>query len=254
MAEGHTILRAGRRIEAALRGKELREVRAPQARHRFDGWAELAGRRLERVDTHGKHLTLRFDGDLAVHSHLGMNGAWDVYPRGSRWRRRPQAAWLVLSTDDHDVVQFGGPTLELLPTRRLRTDRRLSRLGPDILADGFDPAAAIRRMRSDPTRTLGEMLLDQRALAGIGNVYKNEACFAAGISPWRRIRSISDEELRSVLAEARAQMLAWVAGGARPGRVYRRAGRPCPSCGSAIRSRGQGDANRMTYWCETCQA
>jgi endonuclease-8 len=129
----------------------------------------------------------------------------------------------------------------------------MTRLGPDVLAPDFDPAAAIARLRGDPSRTLGEALLDQRAVAGIGNVYKNEACFAARLSPWRRIDSLSDEEIRAVLAEARGQMLAWVAGKARAGRVYRRAGRPCPVCGGTIRSRGQGDDNRMTYWCPKCQ-
>jgi endonuclease-8 len=254
MAEGHTILRAGQRLEAALLGKQIRDVKAPQPRHRLERWPELLrGRRLERVETHGKHLTLRFDGDLAIHSHLRMNGAWDVYRRGSRWRRSPRSAWLVLSTDDHEVVQFGGPVLEVMTGRRARRDPRLARLGPDILAPDFEPTAAISRLRADPTRELGDALLDQRLVAGIGNVYKNEALFAARVSPWRRVGGVSDAALRDVLREARNQMLAWVAGKARVGRVYRRAGRACPSCGTRIRSRGQGDNNRITYWCERCQ-
>jgi endonuclease-8 len=254
MAEGHTILRAGQRLEAALLGKEIRDVQAPQPRHRFERWPELLrGRRLEGVETHGKHLTLLFDGDLAIHSHLRMNVAWDVYRRVSRWRRSPKAAWLVLSTEEHEVVQFGGPVLEVMTGRRARRDPRLARLGPDVLAPDFEPGSAIARLRADAMRELGDALLDQRLVAGIGNVYKNEALFAAGISPWRRVAEVSDSELGDVLGEARAQMLAWVAGKARVSRVYRRAGRACPVCGTRIRSRGQGDNNRITYWCPNCQ-
>nr|MDQ2630914.1 DNA glycosylase [Actinomycetota bacterium] len=136
----------------------------------------------------------------------------------------------------------------------LRRDPQLVRLGPDILAEEFDLDAVIAAMRADPTRGLGDALLDQHLVAGIGNIFKSEACFAARVDPWRPIGDVSDEELRAVLAAAREQMLAAVeTGGRHSFRVYKRRQGSCPSCRGPISSRGQGDANRTTYWCPRCQ-
>ena len=160
------------------------EVRTPHPRHRLDRWPErLAGRAVRAVDTHGKHLFLRFEGGLTLHAHLRMTGTWAVYSEGQRWERASRRAWLALRTGDHQVVQFDGPVLALMTDARARSDRRLATLGPDILAPGFNPATALARLRADdPTRPIGDALLDQRVLAGIGNAWKVEACFAQALT------------------------------------------------------------------------
>jgi endonuclease-8 len=183
-----------------------------------------------------------------------MSGGWHFYRPGSRWRRPRSSAWAVLSGGEWDAVQFGGPTLRVAPTSRLRRDPQLLRLGPDILGPGFDVDAVITAMRANPSRGLGDALLDQHLIAGIGNIFKSEACFAARVDPWRPVGDVSDEELRTVLAAAREQMQAAVeTGGRHSFRVYKRRQGSCPSCRGPISSRGQGDANRTTYWCPRCQ-
>jgi len=252
MAEGDTILRAARRIEAALAGEEV-EASAPNPRGRAAGVERLDGRRLERVDTHGKHLLLVF-GELVLHSHLGMSGGWHTHPRGACWPRPRSAAWAFLGGEREEAVQFGGPTLRVLPAARVRTDPQLARLGPDVLAPDFDPAAAAAAVRAaDPGRAVGDALLDQTLLAGIGNIYKSEACFAAGVDPWRSVGDLSPDQLEAVIEAARAEMLDAVRRGQRHRfAIYRRRGH-CPRCGGPVSSRGQGDANRTTYWCPRCQ-
>lgn len=249
MAEGDTILRAARRLDVALAGQQL-AVSAPSPRGRSLGLARLDGLTLERVEARGKNLLLDF-GELALHSHLGMNGSWHVYPRGGRWRKPPGAAWALLRGEAREAVQFGGPTLRAMPTARLR--RELSRLGPDVLGPDFDLDAAVASLRTASDRELGDALLDQSLVAGIGNIFKSESCFAARLDPWARIANLGDEDLRRVLAVARDLMLAAVADGRLPRAVYRRAGQPCPVCRTPISSRGQGDANRTTYRCPRCQ-
>lgn len=252
MAEGDTILRAARRIEAAIGGEQV-EVSAPSPRGRATGVQRLSGRTLERVDARGKHLLLDF-GDLALHSHLGMSGSWHVYPRAAAWRKPAGAAWAVLRGESSEAVQFGGPTLRLLRTDALQRDPTLSRLGPDILAADFDPAAIAHSLQADPHRTLGDALLDQALVAGIGNIFKSEACFAARVDPWQPIRDLTRAQLARVVQAAHGLMREAVESGRHANAVYRRAGQPCPACGAPILSRGQGDANRTTYWCPRCQA
>jgi len=251
MAEGDTILRAARRIEGAIGGQEV-SARAGNGRGRVAGVERLDGRRLDRVEARGKHLLLHF-GELTLHSHLGMSGSWQVGRRGERRRKPASAAWLTLSGDELEAVQFGGPTLRVLSSARLRRDPVLARLGPDVLAPDFNLAAATGGLRASPDRELGEALLDQRLIAGIGNIFKSEACFAAQTDPWRQIAELSDGELRAVLDSARRLMQEAVAAGRPNPAVYGRAGRPCPVCATPIAARGQGDANRRTYWCPRCQ-
>jgi len=251
MAEGDTILRLARRLEAALGGEEV-AASAPSPRGRAAGVPRLDGLRLEAAEARGKHLVLRF-GPLALHSHLGMSGAWHLYRAGERWWRPRAAAWAVLAAAGEVAVQFGGPTLRVLPAERLRLDPQLARLGPDVLAPGFDPAAVAAAIRAaDPARALGDALLDQGLVAGIGNIFKSEACFAAGVDPWRPVGELGEAELAGVLAAARELMLEAVRSGRRPGSVYGRRG-PCARCGARVRHRGQGDANRVTWWCPGCQ-
>ena len=270
MPEGDTIHSAARRVGAALVGKPIVSIEAPQPRHRHDALPDrLAGRAVRRVDAHGKHLFLRFDGDLTVHSHLRMGGSWRVYRRGERWRRAPHRAWLVIRTPDAEVVQFDGPVLELLTEGRTRFDQRLAALGPDILAEVFDERGFLGRLREDdPTRAIGDALLDQRNVAGVGNIWKSEGCFLAGIDPWRPVGEVSDAEALDVVRAARPLMQRSVERGGRPVTwrperrfvghgsqtwVYGRGGLPCRRCATGIRSRGQGDDNRTTYWCPSCQ-
>jgi endonuclease-8 len=257
MPEGDTIHHAALRVGNALVGKEIRSIETPHPRHAMDRWPErLAGRGVHSVDARGKHLFIRFDNDLTLHSHLRMNGKWGVYERGRRWTRAARRAWLIIRTDDHDVVQFDGPVLELMTDSRTSFDRLLAGLGTDIVADDFDESRFLQRLREDdPTRGIGEALLDQRNVAGIGNIWKSEGCFMAGIDPWRRTADVTDDEALAIVRATRPEMRhSAVHGfGSRPSQVYNRAGRPCPRCGTKILARGQGDDNRTTYWCPRCQ-
>jgi endonuclease VIII len=257
MPEGDTIHSAVKRIAPVLVGRVPDEIVTPHPRHGMDRWPDrLGGNAVRAVDAHGKHLFVRFDGGLTLHSHLRMTGWWGVYRRGQRWGRSARRAWLVLRAGDHEVVQFDGPVLELLTDARARGDQRIAALGPDILATDFDEQVFLRRLREDdPTRAIGDALLDQRTVAGIGNLWKAEACFAAGVDPWRRTADVSDEAALGLAQTARELMREAVDVGhhARPRAVYRRAGMTCARCGSKIRSRGQGDDNRTTYWCPGCQ-
>ncbi|MGN6254323.1 MAG: Fpg/Nei family DNA glycosylase [Solirubrobacterales bacterium] len=251
MAEGDTILRLARRFEATLVGETVRAA-APNPRGKAAGIERLDGRTLERAEARGKHLLLGF-GEVSLHSHLGMSGGWHFYEAGARWRRPRSSAWAVLSGGAWEAVQFGGPTLRVAPIDKLNRDPRIARLGPDVLGELFELDAVVAAMRADPARGLGDALLDQRLVAGIGNIFKSEACFAAGIDPWRPVGDLSDEELRSVLGAAREQMQAAVESGRHSLRIYRRRG-ACPRCRGPVSSRGQGDDNRTTYWCPRCQA
>jgi endonuclease-8 len=257
MPEGDTIHNAARRVGAVLVGKPIETIETPQPRHARDRWPErLEGRAVRSVDAHGKHLFLRFEGDLTLHSHLRMGGAWGVYRRGQRWRRSPRRAWLVIRTPDHEVVQFDGPVLELMTDARTRFDQRLANLGPDILAEELDAAGFLRRLREDDqTRGIGDALLDQRNLAGIGNLWKAEACFLAGVSPWKPVGELSDERVLQIVEGIRPLMRASAVLGfqQRDPWVFERTGRPCRRCGTTIEARGQGEDNRTTYWCPTCQ-
>jgi len=252
MAEGDTILRTARRLEAALAGRRV-AVAAPNPRGRAAGVDALDGAMLRGARALGKHLLLDF-GELTLHSHLGMSGSWHLYRRGAGWRRPRSSAWVVLDGGEHTAAQWGGPTLRVLRTAQLRRDPTLARLGPDVLAPAADPDALSASLRvAGPERELGEALLDQTLIAGVGNVFKSEGCFAARLSPWRRLGELDDGELRGAIVATRELMQRAVADGRQPRAVYRRRGRPCPTCGRPIRSRGQGDANRTTYWCPTCQ-
>jgi endonuclease-8 len=243
-------------------GQEIRSIETPHPRHRLDRWPErLAGRAVRAVDARGKHLLVRFEGDLTLHSHLRMGGKWGVYARGRRWTRSPRRAWLVIRTDDHDVVQFDGPVLELMTDSRTRFDRLLAGLGPDVVADDFDERRFLSRLREDdPTRAIGEALLDQRNVAGIGNIWRSEGCFLAGVDPWRRTATVSDAEALAIVRATRPAMRESARRGG-PTRthpdgthVYDRAGRPCRRCGTAVAAAGLGDDNRTAYWCPSCQS
>jgi endonuclease-8 len=258
MPEGDTIHHAARRIRAALQDRVPEQILTPHPRHQADRWPErLTGRAVRAVDAHGKHLFVRFDGDLTLHSHLRMTGAWGVHREGARWERARRRAWLVMRSGEWNVVQFDGPVLELMRESRTRFDRRLAALGQDVIGASFDPDGFLRRLRAaDPARAIGDALLDQWIVSGIGNVWKSEACFATAVNPWRPLARMGDEEALAVVTFARERMRVSADGdgfSSRPRAVYKRAGMPCERCGTPIRQHGQGNDNRLTYWCPGCQ-
>ena len=245
MPEGDTLRRAADRLRVLV-GQTL-QVETPHPRAAVTGVAErLDGLRLESVEAIGKNLLLRFEGGLVLRSHLRMTGRWRVDPRGAQRVGKP---WLVLRGDEHEAVLWNGPVLELV-----RGDALLGRLGPDILAEPPDLETMLERLRAvSQTREVGDAILDQQLVAGIGNLWRAEALWEARVSPWRQLGEVPDRELLAVLDAAHRLMQAGVEG-TRPLRhVYRRAGRPCRRCGGTIRSESQGDAARAAYWCPRCQ-
>jgi endonuclease-8 len=254
--EGDTIHYHANQIRPVLEGRVPDSIETLHRRFSRDRWAErLQGQAVTSVDAHGKHLFIRFENGLVIHSHLRMSGKWRVrdadYPI-------PRNTWLLIRTPEKVVAQLNGPVLELMTNSRTRLDQRIAGLGPDILAPELDEDTFLRRLRTDdPTRTIGDALLDQRILAGIGNLWKCEGCFDARIDPWRRVGDVSDAEALEIVHAARPKMQQSALDGMqdRWRVVYGIAGQPCPRCGtrSNIRSRGQGDDNRTTYWCPRCQ-
>jgi endonuclease-8 len=238
--EGDSLHRAAERLQV-LEGQVV-EAESPHPRAAMLGIAErIHGRRLERVEARGKNLLLTFEGGLVVRSHLRMRGRWFVQPAGRPVFGRP---WLVLRAGGWQAVQRNGPILEL-------GTARLARLGPDVMNDPPDLAAMRERFRTtNQGRELGEALLDQSLVAGIGNKWKAEALFEASMSPWAPLREVGDDDLVNLLSTASTLMR----GARRRNLVYRRVGRSCARCGVPIRSRPQGEHARMAYWCPRCQA
>ncbi len=243
MPEGDALHRAAERLRV-LEG-EVVAVETPHPRAAVLQLAErLDGLRLVRVRAVGKNLLLDFEGGLVLRSHLRMKGRWRVEPAGHEPFGTP---WLVLRGRERQAVLWNGPVLELTRGR----SPAVARLGPDVMADSPDLEGMLSRLRAvRQSREIGEALLDQRLVAGIGNMWRAEALFEARVSPWRRLSELDDGELRGLLEEAARLMRS----GRRRHDVYRRAGRPCRVCGTRIRSHPQGDEVRMAYWCPGCQA
>ena len=243
MPEGDSLHRVAARLQALV-GQRV-EAAAPHPRGAATGVAPAVdGRLLERVEAVGKNLLLHFEGGVTVRSHLRMSGRWRVEPRGAYRTGRP---WLVLRAEEWEAVQWNGPVLTL-------DARPVDRLGPDILGEAAGPAVLVRAVRgTDPDRVLGDVLLDQYVVAGIGTMWLAEMLWQAGLSPWRTAGAVTDEELQPAFSWCRSMMRAAVQG-PRPLRsVYRRTGRPCPRCGSPISSGRIGEQNRAVYWCPRCQ-
>ncbi|HEY8028287.1 MAG TPA: DNA-formamidopyrimidine glycosylase family protein [Gaiellaceae bacterium] len=240
MPEGDSLHRAALRLQVLV-GQKV-GVETPHPRAAAKQLAErLDGLVLESVDAVGKNLLLRFQGGHVLRSHLRMTGRWRVVPRGAPRAGRP---WLVLRGDEHEAVLWNGPVLEL--------DKPLA-TGADILDEEPDYDAMLARLRGQPERQVGDALLDQRLVAGIGNIWRAEALWEARLSPWSPVETVSDTDLRATL-EAAHRLMAASLNGARPlRRVYRRTGRPCRRCGTPIRAHAQGDGARVAYWCPTCQ-
>jgi endonuclease-8 len=259
MPEGDTIWRAAQTLHKALAGRSVVAASSPIAGVSAAG---LAGRTVVAVESRGKNLLIRLDDGRVVYTHMRMTGSWHIYRPGERWQRPERQARLVLETDRYVAVCFNAPVVEVLTASAQRRHAVLSALGPDLLSAGFAAAAARRRLRALGSLPIGEALMRQTALAGIGNVYKSETLFLCGVSPFAPVRELTDAELDRVIDKARSLMSANLLTRSGPGRrlersegawVYRRRGRPCRRCGAAIRMRRQGPEARSTYWCPTCQ-
>jgi endonuclease-8 len=253
--EGDTVFQTARRLQA-LTGQELTgtDFRVPSL-----ATTDLSGRRVLETVPRGKHLLTRLEGGATIHTHLRMEGRWDVQPTGARWRRPAHEARLVLRTASHDAIGYS-VIVDLVATDA--EEDLVGHLGPDLLGPDWDAEEAVRRIAADPEVPVGQALLDQTNLAGIGNVYRAELCFVAGLDPHRPVGAVRD--LPRLVARAHAMLTAnrdrpdrITTGDRRPGRklwVYRRRG-PCLRCGTpiAVGELGPEGQERTVWWCPRCQ-
>jgi endonuclease-8 len=256
--EGDTVWRTARHLDRALSGSVLREsdFRVPAL-----ATLDLSGQRVLGTVARGKHLLTRIGPDLTLHSHLKMEGAWHLYRPGTPWRRPGHEARAVLRTDDWTAVGFALGVVEVVA--RAEEDTVVGHLGPDLLGADWSEQEALRRLAADPDRPIGEALLDQRNLAGIGNLYKSELCFLAGVDPSAAVSAVPDlarlvRRAKAVLEANKERVEQVTTGDLRRGRrtwVYRRDGQPCRRCGTTVRvaMAGPGAQQRASYWCPTCQ-
>lgn len=274
MPEGDTIFRAAATLNAALAGRIVTEFRTVLAHlARVDTDAPLAGRTVERVTSHGKHLFMWFSGDLILRTHMRMNGTWHIYRRGERWKQPARDMRVVIATDAYEAVAFRVPVAEFRTAAALARDDAVQSLGPDLLDEDADLADAASRLRALGETPLGDALLNQRAVAGLGNVFKSEVCFAARLSPLVPVSALDDATIARVVDVAKRQLRAnvispetralttWTGRRRTTGRadprhalwVYGRAGEPCRRCGTPIEMVAQGADARRTYYCPRCQ-
>ncbi|WP_248581304.1 DNA-formamidopyrimidine glycosylase family protein [Nocardioides sp. InS609-2] len=264
MPEGDTVWRAARTLDRALAGHVLTasDFRVPQL-----ATADLSGSRVVCTLSRGKHLLTRLQGgetggaDWTLHTHLKMEGGWEIYTLGQRWRRPAKDARVVLTTDERVVVGFSLGIVELVP--RHEEQRVVGHLGPDLLGPDWNEEEALRRLRQDQSRPLGEALLDQTSLAGIGNMYASELCFTSGVHPLTPVGEVDDlprlvRRARQMLDHNKERAEQTTTGDLRRGRrmwVYRRDEQPCLRCQTPIKVHMQGDPGkeRAKYWCPSCQ-
>jgi endonuclease-8 len=254
MPEGDTILRAARTLHLALAGRRITGFTSvfPQL-NRIDADAPLMGRVIERVDAAGKHLLMWFSGDLVLRTHMRMHGSWHVYRPGERWQRPGHDMRITIQTDGFHAIAFNVPVAEFLRASEANRSDALRHLGPDLLAADFDAADAVSRIASRTDLAIADALLDQSAIAGIGNIYKSESLFAARIDPFTPVAALDETQIARVVEKAVRLMKASVADTRLAKWVYGRAGEPCRRCGTRILSKKQGTNARTTYWCPRCQ-
>jgi len=272
MPEGDTLARIAVALRPYLAGRVVTGARArlpgPQV-------SRIVGQKIDAVDAAGKNLLIKFDGGLELRTHLGLHGSWHRYRPGETWRRPPSRAALVIEVPGAIAVCFDAPVVELFERRAEIVHPTISMLGPDLVATEFDQPEAVRRLR-EPGRAqtaIGEAVLDQRALAGIGNVYKSEVLFMEKVDPFAPVGTLDEETIDRVVATAReflksnahqeAAAIRTTTVDLKTGKrlapsrlwVYDRAGRPCHRCGTIIEAAPQGtELPRTTYWCPSCQA
>jgi endonuclease-8 len=271
--EGDTIFRAARTLHRALAGHTVVRFESVfPALTRVHDDTPITGREVEKVSAAGKHVLMHFTGALVLRTHMRMNGSWHIYRPGEAWQRPRRDMRIVIGTARFEAVGFNIPVAEFLQPRALARQDDLRLMGPDLLGETFDAAEAMRRFRARPQMSIADALLNQRVVAGAGNVYKSEVLFLCGVNPFARVAEISDERLSAILATARQHLQANVLDrtaaivtyrGYRrttrrsdPGEslyVYGRAGKACRTCGTRIQVRAQGPNARLTYWCGTCQ-
>jgi endonuclease VIII len=273
--EGDSIFRAARTLNQALAGKKVvRFESVLPALTRIDDDHPLRGRTVEHVGSVGKHLLIQFSGELVLRTHMRMNGSWHIYRPGERWRRPRRDMRVVIATDDFEAVGFRIPVAEFLRSESFDFGRTQvgHALGPDLLDPGFDAPEARRRLRARPAAQIAEALLDQRVMAGIGNVYKSETLFLTAVNPFVVVESLNESQIDRIVDTARDLLQRDVTAGVVPMTtygglrrttardnpaqrlwVYGRARQPCRRCGAPIRARKQGPYARLTYWCPTCQ-
>ncbi len=263
MPEGDTIWRTARTLRAIFAERPVTNFTSPLSdvaglAHRLG----LVGQSVAAVESHGKHLLIRFSGGALLHTHQRMTGSWHVYRVGTPWRKPRRYARVVIQTREAVAVCFSAPLVELLPPGKASASVVLRRLGPDILSPDFDPLLAREGLRTRRDVEIGVALLDQTALAGIGNVYKSEVLFLCRVSPFHLVGTLEDAALDQVIQTARRQMRRNLGPAMRrtrsdlaPGRfwVYGRAGKACLRCGGMVQRRLQGKQERSTYWCPACQ-
>lgn len=265
MPEGDTLARIATVLRPILAGRKITSARARFGGPRLD---LVIGSTVTGVEARGKHLLIGFDNGLTLHTHLGLHGSWHRYRPGEAWRRPAARAVAILDTGDATAVCFDAPTVELIKTRALATHPVLRALGTDVATSDFDIVAALTALR-DPRRAtmaVGDALIDQTALAGLGNVYRSELPFIERVNPLAPTSRVSDQKLRAMLERGAALVKANSAGGHRvtttagtPGNlhVYGRTGRPCPRCATRITSAATrahpGAPPRRAYWCPSCQ-
>jgi endonuclease VIII len=272
--EGDTIFRAARTLNRALAGHTVTrfETVLPHLQRVHDD-APITGRTVEDVSATGKWMTIRFSGDLILLTHMLMSGSWHIYRPGERWRRPRVDMRIVIATAQFEAVAFRVPIAEFHSSASLLRRPGFHQLGPDVLSDEFDEQQAIDNLRAEPGTEVGEVLLKQRVLAGLGNVYKSEVCFACRVNPFRHVASLTEQEITCLIATARKFMSANVSDTSGVGIVtytglrrttrradpverlwvYGRRGYPCRRCGTPILSRKQGPGARVTFWCLNCQ-
>ena len=259
MPEGDTVWRACQRLNAALAGEVLSrsEFRVPTL-----ATTDLAGVQVDAVVSRGKHQLFRLDNGFTLHSHFRMDGSWRIYRQGQKWTGGPAfQIRAILSTAEHQVIGYALPVLELLPTRD--EPGVVGHLGPDLLGPDWDLDAALARLRRQPGRTIGEALLDQRNLAGIGTFYRAELLFLQGLHPRLPVGQVADlprllQRAHQLLFVNRWRVEQSTTGDLRSaGRAYvfERAGQPCRRCGTRIRTEEFGPVTqeRRSYWCPRCQ-
>ena len=274
MPEGDTILRTARTLHRALAGRVVVGFDTAYAHlsHVNDDHP-IAGRTVVEVRAVGKHLLISFSGDLTLRTHMRMSGSWHIYRPGERWQRAPSSMRILIANEEFMAVAFNVHDARFYAARELDRSGVLTSLGPDLLSAGFDATEALARMRARPEAEVAEVVLDQRVVAGAGNVFKSEALFVARINPFLPVADLDDARLQGLIDAMRSLMAANVTptsgdavvtsfGFRRTTRrsspdqrlwVYNRAGEPCRRCGTPIASRKQGPHARMTFWCPTCQ-
>ena len=273
MPEGDTIFRAAQTLHRALAGTVVTRFETVfPALSRIDDDAPLRGRTIERVSSAGKHLLMRFSGDLVLRTHMRMNGSWHIYRTGERWKRPHRDMRIVVGTATYEAVGFNVPVAEFLRATELERHDELRKLGPDLLADDFDASEVLRRFREWPAVTIADALLNQRILAGVGNVYKSEVLFMCGVNPFTAVAAVTDAQLNEIIDTSRQLLRANVGGALAPMTtytgyrrttrsgdpsqrlwVYGRGRKPCRRCDTTIKARKDGDDARLTYWCPKCQ-